>query len=153
MVKNLSAMWETWVRSLGQKDPLQKGMATNLSILAWRIPRTEEPGRLQSIGSQRVRHNWETFTVSSFQIYDTVVLLTIVTMLYTTFPGLIYLITKSLYLWPSPPVSLLSASGNHQSVLCIYKFSFFVDFTYKWDHTVSVSNLLHLILNMLLFSW
>ena len=54
MVKNLPAMWETWVRSLGQEDPLEKGMATHSSILAWRIPWTEE---LQSIGSQRVRHD------------------------------------------------------------------------------------------------
>ena len=52
--KNLPAMWETQVRSLGQKDPLEKGMATHSSILAWRIPWIEEPGRLQSIGSQRV---------------------------------------------------------------------------------------------------
>ena len=43
IVKNLSAMWETWVRSLGREDPLEKGMATHSGILAWRIPRTEEP--------------------------------------------------------------------------------------------------------------
>ena len=54
MVKNPSAMWETWVRSLGQEDPLEEEMATHSSILAWRIPRTEEPERLQSMGSQRV---------------------------------------------------------------------------------------------------
>ena len=48
-VKNLSAMWETQVQSLGQKDPLEKGMATHSSVLAWRIPWTEEPGRLQSM--------------------------------------------------------------------------------------------------------
>ena len=47
-VKNLSAMQETWVRSLGQEDPLEKGMASHYSILAWRIPWTEEPGRLQT---------------------------------------------------------------------------------------------------------
>ena len=52
MVKNLPAMWETRVQSLGLKDPLEKGMATHSSILAWRIPWTEEPGRLQSTGSQ-----------------------------------------------------------------------------------------------------
>ena len=51
-VKNLPAMPETWVQSLGQEDPLGKGMATHSSILAWRISRTEEPGRLQSMGSQ-----------------------------------------------------------------------------------------------------
>ena len=53
MVKNLPAMQETWVRSLGQEDPLEKGTATHSSILAWRIPWTEEPGGLQSAGSQR----------------------------------------------------------------------------------------------------
>ena len=53
MVKNLPAMQETW----GSEDPLEKGMATHSSILAWRIPWTEEPGRLQSMGSQRVRYN------------------------------------------------------------------------------------------------
>ena len=56
-VKNMPAVSETWVRSLAQEDPLEKGMATHSSILAWRIPRTEEPGGLQSTGSQRVGHN------------------------------------------------------------------------------------------------
>ena len=55
MVKNALAMQETQVQSLGQKDPLEKEIATHSSILAWRIPWTEEPGRLQSIGLQRVR--------------------------------------------------------------------------------------------------
>ena len=57
VVKNLPAMQETWVRSLGQEDPLEKEMATHSSILAWRIPWTEEPGGLQSTGSQRVGHD------------------------------------------------------------------------------------------------
>ena len=52
-VKCLPAMQETWVRSLGQEDPLKKEMATHSSTLAWKIPRTEKPGRLQSMGSQR----------------------------------------------------------------------------------------------------
>ena len=56
-VKNLPAMQETWVRSLSREDPLEKGMATHSSILAWRIPWTEEPGRLQFVGSQRVGHD------------------------------------------------------------------------------------------------
>ena len=56
-VKNLPAMQETWVRSLGQEDPLQEKMATHSSIFAWRIPRTEEPVGLQFTGSQRVRHD------------------------------------------------------------------------------------------------
>ena len=57
MVKNLPAMHETWVRFLGWEDPLEEGMATHSSILAWRIRWTEEPGGLQSMGLQRVRHN------------------------------------------------------------------------------------------------
>ena len=51
---NLPAMWETQIQSLGWEDPLEKGMATHSSILAWRIPRAEEPNGLQSMGSQRV---------------------------------------------------------------------------------------------------
>ena len=54
-IKNLLAMWETQVPSLDWEDPLEKGMATHSSILAWRIPWMEEPGRSQSIGSQRVK--------------------------------------------------------------------------------------------------
>ena len=57
MVKNLPTMQETWVRSLGWEDPLEKEIATHSSILAWRIPWTEEPGRLQSMKSQGVRHD------------------------------------------------------------------------------------------------
>ena len=57
MVKNLSGMQETQVQSLGWEDPLKKGMATHASVLAWRIPWAEEPGRLQSMGSQRVGHD------------------------------------------------------------------------------------------------
>ena len=58
MVKNLPAMLETWVWSLGQEDPQEKGTASHSSIPAWRIPWTEEPGGPQSIGSQRVGHDW-----------------------------------------------------------------------------------------------
>ena len=57
MVKNLPAVLETPVQSLGLEDPLEEGMATHSSILAWRIPWTEEPGGLQSMGWQRVRHD------------------------------------------------------------------------------------------------
>ena len=56
MVKNLPAM-QIWVQSLGQEDPLEKGMATHFRLLAWEIPWTKEPGVLQSKGLQRVRHN------------------------------------------------------------------------------------------------
>ena len=57
MVKHLPTMWETWVRFLGQEDPLEKEMATHSSTLAWKIPWMEEPRRLQSVGPQRVGHN------------------------------------------------------------------------------------------------
>ena len=57
IVKNPPAKQETWVQSLGQEDPLEKGMATPSSILAWKIPGTEEPGGMQCMGLQRVRHD------------------------------------------------------------------------------------------------
>ena len=57
-LKNPPAMWETWARPLGWEDPLEKEMATHSSIFAWRIPWTEEPGRLQSMESQKVGHDW-----------------------------------------------------------------------------------------------
>ena len=60
MVKNLLALQETYVRFLDKEDLLEKGMATHSSLLAWRIPWTEETGELQSMGSQRVRHTWTT---------------------------------------------------------------------------------------------
>ena len=59
-VKHLPTMLETWVRSLGWENPLEKAMAPHSSTLAWKIRWTEEPGRLQSMGSQRVRHDWTT---------------------------------------------------------------------------------------------
>ena len=62
MVKNLPAMQETWVRSLGPEDPLEKEMATHSRTLAWRIPRTEGPGGLWSMDSQRVGHGRVTNT-------------------------------------------------------------------------------------------
>ena len=64
-VKNLPAMRETWIQSLGWENPLEKGKAIYSSILAWRIPWTEEPGRLQSMGSQSSGHYWATFTFLS----------------------------------------------------------------------------------------
>ena len=57
LVKNLPVMWETWVRSLGREDPLEKEKATHSGTLVWKIPWTEKPGRLQSIGSQRIGHD------------------------------------------------------------------------------------------------
>ena len=65
ILKSLPAMWETRVQSLGWEDPLEKGMATHTSILARKIPWTEQSGGLQSMGSQRVRHDWATITHSA----------------------------------------------------------------------------------------
>ena len=66
---NLPATWETWVWSLGWEDSLDEGMATHSSILTWRVPWTEEPGGLPSMGLQRVRHNWETKHSTEY-VYD-----------------------------------------------------------------------------------
>ena len=66
-VKNLPAVQETWVRSLGWEDPLEKEMAIHSSIFAWKISWKEEPGGLQSMGSQRVGHNWATNTYLSIK--------------------------------------------------------------------------------------
>ena len=68
MVENLPAMQETWVQSLGQEDPLEKGMATHSGILAWRIPLTEEPGGLQSMGLQRVLDDRATNTLNRMRL-------------------------------------------------------------------------------------
>ena len=64
-VKNPSTVQETWIRFLGQEDPLEKGMATHSSIIAWRIPWTEKPGGLQSMGSQKVGHDWATNIINN----------------------------------------------------------------------------------------
>ena len=68
LVKNLLAMQETWVQSLGQEDPLEKGMVTHFSIISWSIPWEEESGGLQSIELKKVRQGWvtNTFTFISF---------------------------------------------------------------------------------------
>ena len=67
-LKHLPPMQETWVQSLGREDPLEKEMVTHSSILAWRIPWTEKPGRLQSMGLQRVRHDWATSPSPSWRL-------------------------------------------------------------------------------------
>ena len=69
VIKNPRAMQKTCVRSLSQEDPLEKEMGTHSSVPAWRIPWTEEPGRLQSMGLQIVRHNWATNTFTSLSAY------------------------------------------------------------------------------------
>ena len=72
-VKNLPAIWDTWVWSLGWEDPLEKRMAAHSNILGWRIPWIEEPGGLQSMGLQRAGHDWETLnilTISTSKLGD-----------------------------------------------------------------------------------
>ena len=74
MIKSLwecekSAMWEIWVQFLGQEETLEKEMATHSSILVWKIPLTEELGELESMGLQRVRHNWVTNTLEEVMNY------------------------------------------------------------------------------------
>ena len=70
MVKKLPAMQETWVWSLGWEDSMEKGTATHSSILVWRIPWTEKPGRLQSMGPQRVGQDWVAFTFTFLKCSD-----------------------------------------------------------------------------------
>ena len=70
-LKRLPGIQETWVRSLGRKDPLEEEMATYTSIIAWRIPWREEPGRLQSMGLQRVGHGGATsLSLSALKLED-----------------------------------------------------------------------------------
>ena len=73
-VKRLPAIWETWIRSLGLEDPLEKEITTHARTLAWKIPWMEEPGRLQSMGSQRVWHSWAPFLSFPFSFFNELLL-------------------------------------------------------------------------------
>ena len=100
VVKNLPAMQETWVWSLGWEDPVEKGMATHSSILAWRSPWTEEPGGLQSMGSQRVIHSLVTNT---FNLYLFIWLPQVCVVAWGIFVESFRISccnTQILYLWP-----------------------------------------------------
>ena len=70
MVKNLPAMQEVLVQSLGREDPLEKEMASHSSILAWEIPQIEEPGRLQSVGSQKIKNRANILVFSGYVVFD-----------------------------------------------------------------------------------
>ena len=84
-LKYLPPMWETQVWSLGREDPLEKEMVTHSSILAWRIPWTEKPGRLQSMGSQRVGHDWATSLSFTKSVNNSYVIFGILLFLLTCF--------------------------------------------------------------------
>ena len=131
MVKNLPTMWETQVQSLGQDDPLEKEMANHSSMLAWKILWTEESVRLQSMGSQRVGHNWATNTFTfylqccvSFRcIAEWYKLLT-----YPSLPYLSPLVTISFCLW------VCFCFVDFKCICIIFLAS-----TYKWFHMILVS--------------
>ena len=103
MVRNLPAMQDAWIQSLGQEDLLEKEMASHSRILAWRIPHTEEPGGLQSMESQTVRHDWTTFTSLPLIQFTWSSLNSINFMykLYTFYEGLISLIKVHSLFWLS----------------------------------------------------
>ena len=113
-VKGLPAMRETWVQFLGREDPLEKEMAIPSSTLAWKIPWTEEPGRLQSMGSQRVGHDWATSLIH----YP------LVTMYYAEHQAL------GSYLWTKQTI----IPDPRELALCIYDHLTF--FFNKWNHPV-----------------
>ena len=137
MVKSLPAMQETQVQSLDQEDPLEKEMASHSSILAWRIHWTEEPGRLQSMVSQRVRNDWANFSslfVSSIQCRDSVFfidyaplkasIIWLYSLLCNISLVLIYFMHNSLYhliLYSHlAPSHFLLPTGSHYFLLDIY---------------------------------
>ena len=96
MANNPTAIGETLFQSLGWQDPLEKRMATHFSILAWRIPWTGEPGRLQSMGSQRVGHDWENLTFC-FDFHVTVTLLSCLFQRFKANPSLLFLFLSHVY--------------------------------------------------------
>ena len=110
-LKHLPAMRKTWVRSLGWEDPLEKEMATHSSIPAWRIPWTEEPGGLQSTGSQRVGHDWATSLTHSLCLFLPFLLV------HNMF---IYLNLFLIGGWLLFNIVLVSAVEQHDSTIGIY---------------------------------
>ena len=112
-VKNLPAKQETQVWSLGWEDRLEKGIETHSSILAWRIPWTEDSGGLQSMGSQRVRHDWATNTFTFIKKYVTIAYITSQECFYTffTWPKFVFLPQAPCYYW-----QMLTAWCNSDSL-------------------------------------
>ena len=125
MLKNPPAMQETWVWSLGLEDPLEKGLATHSSALAWRIPWTEEPGRLQSMVSQRVRHDWVT---KCGHAHTHIQLLTVTPVLLSPQP----LASNNLLIFPIPvdtPMLTFHTNGIIQYVaFCVWLLSLSIMF-------------------------
>ena len=124
-VKNLPAMQETQVRSLGQEDPLEKEMVTHSSILAWEIPWTEEPGRGKSMGLQRVRHNWVTNTFSFLHFksgWDQLPL--------RWANGVVSLINYAGAL--RAIVGLLHSVGLRMRALSVFKIRYFGSLSFRW---------------------
>ena len=119
MVKKLPPMWETLIQLPGKEDPLEKGMATHSSILGWEIPRTEEPGRLLFMGSQRVRIDWVTNTFTFFM-----------------------LISNSLFIPPTPYFPFGYNKFVFNICFCFvnkFNVSFFKTYSiYEWYHIVFV---------------
>ena len=97
MVKNLPLMQETQVRSLGREDPMEKGAATHSSILAWRIPWTQECGGLQSIESQRVRHDWPNLCVFDCSLDDVLLIFFVVAQV--NFQNIFFKVVISVTIW------------------------------------------------------
>ena len=147
---SLPAVWETWVWSLGWEDPLEEIMATHSSVLAWRIPWTEEPGRLQSVGSQRVGHNWasNTHTHTPFIVIVRYWLYSV--LLHSISLWLILFIVVYTSSFPTAVVHLLSPSSYWYPGVCslypwvCFLFVIFTSLlyfpysTYKWYHIVFV---------------
>ena len=159
MVKRLPAMQETWVRSLCWEDLLEKEMATHSSILAWRIPRMEEHGRLQSMGSQRVRHDWAT-SLSLFidhMPHKVIIKHWLNFLCYILYPWNLFVLYVVVYTSYSPlpilpllpPIPLLLFTSLFYVSVCIWVYFYsicwvfffffnFLDPTNNWKHIVFV---------------
>ena len=122
MIENLPAMWEIWVQSLGQEDPMEKGIATHSSFLAWRIPWTEEPGRLQPLSVQLLSHvqlfaiPWTAAHQASLSIINSWSLFKLMPI-ESVMPSNHLILCRPLLLLPSifPSIRVFS----NESVLCI----------------------------------
>ena len=142
-------MSQTLVRSLGREDALEKRMATPSNIFAWRIPQTEEPGRLHSMGLQRVRHDWATKQSTAHTPYEVIInigyipcAIHYILITVSFVPSSLYLLIPFNYLATPTALSPLVTTSffcicESVSVL-LYLFVLFLDFTYKWNNTIFV---------------